>query len=424
MDGVSGQGTAWSDTRVRTPGGERLHGEVRLPALDGIDPIDDPALDVVGRVISFHRTLLGIGAGAGLLLGAGIAGPGVLRRLGGGAAGALLGLGAAFGVARLGEVVTGRGAPDSTAFVTDVPGADTHARRGEAGERLRVVNWNVRDLIGPDGHVRTDSDAVDAIAEVIERERPDVLVLQELGQGSPSGAMVDGLTELARRLGASDAVLVPNGYRAGGGTKGGAVLTFGDAQVQDARGIRHPDARGDGILRRISGIRDLLAGAGFGPARDAKEGGYFPRTTADVLVTTAGGTDVRVLGVHLSGNGTGIGGTKDSAGHERQLGAIAGTLDAWDGPTLLLGDFNVRSGSPTHEWERQRLATSGLEDAFTALGIDHEGAPTFPSRNPRAQIDRIYASPQLAPVTAHVADDETARAGSDHLPLVAEFELR
>lgn len=425
MVGVSGQREAFSDTRVQTPGGVQLRGEVRLPSLDGIDPIEDPPPDTIGRVISFHRGLLGAGAGIGLLAGAVLARGGMLRHVAGGASGTLLGLGAAFGVARLGEVVSGRGASDSTAFVADVPGAGSTPRRGAAGERVRVVNWNVRDLIGPDGHVRTNDDAVDAIADVIAREQPDVLVLQELGQGSPAGGLVDGLAELADRLGATDAVLVPNGFRAGGGTKGGAVLTFDGARVQDARGIRHPDPGGDGFLRRLGALRTLLAGAGFGPARDAQEGGgYYPRTTADVLVTTAGGTDIRVLGVHLSGNGTSIGGTSDSSGHERQLGAVAGTLDAWQGPTLLLGDFNVRAGSATHAWERERLNDGGLEDAFATLGIEPPDARTYPSSAPARQIDRIYASDELVPVTARVASDASARAGSDHLPLVAEFEVR
>ncbi len=417
MVGVSGQPVAWSDTRVRTPGGEPLRGDVRLPQLDGIDPIHDPIVDAVGRTIGFGRPMIGAGAGVGLVAGVLLGGSGFLHRTGGGVLGGVLGAAAGFAAARLLEHATGRASSSSDAFVRDVDGAGTSARRGSQGERLRVVDWNVHDLIGPDGHVRTNGDAVDAIAEVIAREQPDVLVLQEVSQRSVPGGMVDGLGELAARLGATDAVLVPNGYRLGGSVKGGAILTFGETHIQDARGIRHPDMHGSGPIRRIKGLRDALAGAGYGPARDAQSTGYYPRTTTDAIITTPGGTDVRVLGMHLSGTGIRIGGTSDASGHQRQLGAIIGTLDAWDGPTLLLGDFNVRSGSDVHEWERDALGAAGLADALAGLGIDPADAPTFSSRAPRAQIDRVYASDELTPTSAAVLDDDRARAGSDHLPV-------
>lgn len=424
MDAVRGQ--VWSDTRVRTPGGAPLQGAVRLPELPGVEPVRDPLLDTIGRLVSEHGTLLGAGTGVGLLAGAALPTGGVLRRLGGGMLGAMAGAAAAIGVARVAELASGRGAADSRAFVHDVPGAGSTPRHGRSGERLRVLNWNVRDLIGPDGRIRTDDAAVDAIERVVARERPDVLVLQEVSQDFVLGGFADGLQELAERLGATDAVLVPNGLRASGRAKGNAVLVFGDARIQDARGLRHPDPDGAGIVRRTGGLVAALEHVGLElPERLRRP--YFPRTTADVLVTTAGGTDLRVLDVHLSGTGVHTGGTPGSdAAQYRQLAPLAATLDAWRGPTLLMGDFNVRGGTRHHAVERDILGAAGMRDLLVEAGHEPgaDSARTFPATGPTKGIDRAYASAGLALRDARVLSDPDARAGSDHLPLVTELEVR
>lgn len=420
------RGQVWSDTRVRTAGGAPLHGAVRLPELPGVEPVQDPVLDTIGRLVSERRLLLASGVGAGLLAGSVFPGGGLLRRLGGGLLGAIAGAAATMGVARLAELASGRGAPDSDAFVHDVAHASSTPRRGESGERLRVLDWNVRDLIGPDGRVRTDDAAVDAIERVVMRERPDVLVLQEVSQDFMLGGFANGLQELAERLGASDAVLVPNGVRASGRVKGNAVLVFGDARIQDARGLRHPDPGGAGVLRQTIGALAPLEQLGM-ELPDALRRPYFPRTTADVLVTTAGGTDVRVLDVHLSGTGVHTGGTPGSDDAQyRQLAPVAATIDAWRGPTLLMGDFNVKGGTSHHAVEREILGAAGMRDLLVEAG--HEpgaaSARTFPATGTAKGIDRAYASNEFALHDARVLSDPDARAGSDHLPLVTELELR
>jgi endonuclease/exonuclease/phosphatase family metal-dependent hydrolase len=311
-------------------------------------------------------------------------------------------------------------------LLRDVAGAGTSPRRGEAGEQLRVLNWNVRELIGNDGIVRTDDDGLDAIVEVVAREHPDVLVLQEVSQGSVLSEMSDNLDELVRRTGATDAVLVPNGMRASGKAKGQAVLTFGDARIQDARGLRHEDPLGDGVGRRV------LAGAS--PLRmigvrlpDSLPDTYMPRTSADVLVTTAGGTDVRVLNEHLSGTSSGIGGSPNSTrSQEDQLGPVADSVAAWAGPTLLLGDFNVTSGTQFHEFERRLLEGVGLHDTFDEAGVAATDLElrTFPAVRPDHNIDRAYASREFTATSVRALQDEVARRGSDHVPVLVEARIR
>jgi len=398
LDSVRGQ--LFTDRRVRTYEDELMLGEVRLPALPGVEPSRDTPLDWISRRTWEHPLLTFGGAAAGALLGAGMS-HGVLGRIGGGVLGATIGAAAGLGMAAIASAITGRESPTTEAHVRQVPGAGTTPRHRSVGEQIRVMDWNVHQLTGVHGDVGYDRGAVDAIAATVAREHPDVLVLQEVSQGAVEVGRRDELAILAERLGATDAVLVPNGIRAGGRLKGNAVLTFGDARIQDARGLFMPDP--------------------------SNEAGYFPRSPADVIVTTAGGTDVRILNSHLSGTGKGSGGTPGSdAAQERQLVPLAATVDAWKGPTILTGDFNVNGGTGHHAFERRVLASAGLRDVFAAMGIapDDERLHSFSSTNPTRNIDRAYVSTEFGVTGARVLQDPTASAGSDHLAVVTDLVVR
>ncbi|MCW2921372.1 MAG: endonuclease/exonuclease/phosphatase family protein [Thermoleophilia bacterium] len=420
MDAVRGQ--LYSDTRVRTVGGEPLHGQTRLPELPDVEQLHESFFDRSTRLFHDNRRMSLGGMGVGALFGVAST-RGVFGRLGGGLLGASLGALAAMSVTAVANVVSGRSSTSTQAHVRDVPGATSTPRTGETGEHLRVMDWNIHQLTGHED-IGFDPEALDGLAATVERERPDVLVLQEVSQGAMEAGGKDQLAILAERLGATDAVLVPNGMRPDGGRKGNAVFTFGDAAIQDARGLRMPDPEGSGVLRRSKLAIGLLEYLGIDvPARF--EGGYFPRTPGDVIVTTAGGTDVRVVDVHLSGTGMGSGGTPGStSAMERQLVPLAATLDAWEGRTILSGDFNVRGGTTEHDFEERTLNGAGLDDVATTLGIEpgSEELRSWPSYGPAYKgIDRMYVSDGLRPVQMHVVRDADAIRSSDHLPVVTDM---
>lgn len=78
-------------------------------------------------------------------------------------------------------------------------------------------------------------------------------------------------------------------------------------------------------------------------------------------------------------------------------------------PALLAGDFNAEPDSASLRLFRQ----SGL------FAPSHDGAPTFPSSDPRRRIDFV-----LAPASWTVLEEATlASTLSDHLPVVATFAL-
>lgn len=80
-------------------------------------------------------------------------------------------------------------------------------------------------------------------------------------------------------------------------------------------------------------------------------------------------------------------------------------------PLAVAGDFN--------DWGTQvqrALATMGLRECGDGL------SPTYPSRLPLVQLDRVYAR-GLKPLAQQVPRGAVWARMSDHLPLIAEFKL-
>lgn len=392
-----------------------------LPAVDL--PEHEPALlDRLGGQLRERTALVATasaGAGLGVALLAGRRGAnalGVLAAAGRGAAlGAVVGVGTGMALDALrGEPRPGR-----------APAVSSAAAPAATGERLRVMSFNIHGAAGPPGSHLGGAIELERVARTIERERPDVVLLQEVDRFALQSSFADVLGSLADRLDADGGVLTGSVRNATGRESGTAVLTFNGVEVADARGLRSPDPRGDGLLRRAAGAVDTFAGwiteAATGTERSPLGmPEYRPRTTSDVLVTTPAGAAVRVLSGHFSWPADGIDHPR------RQVDPIAGLLDGWQGPTIIGADFNVRSGTPHGDREAAVLGQAGLVDAFTAAGLpatapERGSFGTGPGGPP---IDRVYGSRQLAVERARVmpfAPDEPA--ASDHRPIVVDYRL-
>ncbi len=80
-------------------------------------------------------------------------------------------------------------------------------------------------------------------------------------------------------------------------------------------------------------------------------------------------------------------------------------------PLLVAGDFN-----DTEPFVRKALAGSGLR-SFADSNV-----ATFPSRLPLVQLDHVFAR-GMEPVSLHAPRGAIWGRMSDHLPLIAEFDL-
>jgi len=86
------------------------------------------------------------------------------------------------------------------------------------------------------------------------------------------------------------------------------------------------------------------------------------------------------------------------------------------GPRLLIGDFN--------EWT-QGLTTKLLRSSFQTFRPRHAGRfpRTFPGLLPVFTLDHCYYEAPLELVDTHLWRTREALVASDHLPLVADFEI-
>lgn len=223
---------------------------------------------------------------------------------------------------------------------------------------LRVATYNIRRGIGTDR--RYDLPRVAGVLAAIDA---DVVALQEVDVAGR-----DQLATLASQL--------------------GCEAIAGPALV------RRRATTGNGLLTRLPVLRFERL--------DLSRPGREPRG-AVVADLDLGDTTLRCLCTHL-----GLRASERRAQVER----IAAALAAWEGPCLVMGDFN---------------SVGPLAYPVRRLGrlLGRAPAPaTFPAWRPLLALDRIWLRPRAALRRVSVPAGPDARVASDHRPLTAEIDLR
>lgn len=231
-------------------------------------------------------------------------------------------------------------------------------------ERLTVVAYNIRMGFGLDG--RFD---LTGLAEVVERQRPDVVLLSEVDRAWLLNGGHDTLDLLADRL--------------------GMPYVFGPAA---------DPVWGDAVLSRWP-VRDprTLPLAAVG----APTGAQALAVTLDL----GDGVRTAVVSTHLQ--------PPPGKGPVVQARAVAdfATRYAAGRPLVVAGDLNTEPGDEAFA----EFTDAGLVDALAAA----RPLATSPADDPRQQIDHIFVSPGLTPGDP-VAPRSTA---SDHLPVAVTVTL-
>ena len=94
-----------------------------------------------------------------------------------------------------------------------------------------------------------------------------------------------------------------------------------------------------------------------------------------------------------------------------QLGALYSMFREVEKPVIVAGDFNALWGDRELDLF---LAASGLQNANV------DGLPTFPSRQPKRQLDFVLHSPEIS-----ITHFEVPHVNfSDHLPVICDFEVK
>ena len=206
------------------------------------------------------------------------------------------------------------------------------------------------------------------IAEVIASYDPDIVALQEVDVNRLRSGAVDQAAELGKRLG---------------------------LEVHFATAVeRGPERYGIATLTRLPALAARHIYLPIHPL------GTEPRCALTTRLAWTGG-EVEMVNTHLS---------TLFRERPRQVAALVAACKCE--ALIIAGDFNCTPLSPAYRFLRRGLRSATFM------------ARTWPSYAPFAPIDHILFRGRLTVVEACAWRGGPAREASDHLPVVAELELR
>ncbi|MCB9422853.1 MAG: endonuclease/exonuclease/phosphatase family protein [Ardenticatenaceae bacterium] len=228
---------------------------------------------------------------------------------------------------------------------------------------IRVMTYNLHNGFDPQGYL-----GMEALAQVIEAQQPDVVALQEVSRGWAMNGSLDMMAWLSRRL------EMPYIYD----------------------GTADP-IWGNGLLSRYPILESELVSL---PTDDLPIKRGFIWAKIDT-----GGQPLNIIATHFH---------HPLDGSPIRVLEAETILDYWggNGRTLIMGDLNAEPGSPEIEMLRQ----AGFSDAADTTGA----SPTFtyPSTGPDEHIDYIWLTPDLT-ASDFVIPPEPA---SDHLGIAITID--
>lgn len=248
---------------------------------------------------------------------------------------------------------------------------------------LKVMTFNIRYGTAKDGEFHWPARRA-LVLEVIRREQPDVLALQE--------ALAFQLEELAPVL----ADYEKYGQHRNGGLSGefsGVYVRHNTCEVADFGEIW------------LSPTPQVVGAKGWDAA--------LPRMAVWVELTLAMGERIRVYGTHF-----------DHRGAEARLNSAALMVEHAQGgpPSILMGDFNAEPDSPPIAVFLAAGYRSALQicDPNNDLGTFNG----FQNPQPTRRIDDVFCSPGLQPIRARILEDRVEGIWpSDHFPVVATVQF-
>ena len=242
---------------------------------------------------------------------------------------------------------------------------------------LRVITYNIHRAIGVDRRFRPER-----IVRILSHYDPDVVLLQEVDEGAPRSRELNLAKELAASAGYPHFALGHN-VSLKKGRYGNATLS------------RFPILRERNI--------DLSVDESW-----IRRG--CQHTTLDLNVD---GLRLEVFNLHLGLSARERAKQVDLLKRSHEFSSVdAGT------PVLVGGDFN--------DWRSllQPLFTNGLDFgcATERKRGPYRCIPTYPSFSPQGGLDRLYHR-GMRLLSVHSCRLQVARVASDHLPVMAEFQV-
>jgi endonuclease/exonuclease/phosphatase family metal-dependent hydrolase len=246
--------------------------------------------------------------------------------------------------------------------------------------RLRVMTYNIHRAIGVDRRFRPER-----IIRVIGNHDPDIVLLQEVDDGVPRSRGLDLALELAADMGYPHMAVGHN-------------VTLRKGRYGNATLSRHP------ILRE----RNIDLTIGNWKRRGCQH-------TAIALESRAGRIHhLEVFNLHLG-----------LSAHQRdlQVALLARSRELVSLPAdvgcLVGGDFNDWRSRLLPFFTRQMRFRSATERSLKG----DKAIRTYPAFFPRGPLDRIYYRGPIRLLSARRCRLRLSRIASDHLPIIADFEI-
>jgi endonuclease/exonuclease/phosphatase family metal-dependent hydrolase len=237
---------------------------------------------------------------------------------------------------------------------------------------IRVATYNVHKCRGLDGRV-----GVERIARVLREIDADIVAMQEVVRVLSATSSHDQSRHIAAEAGYAHHCFGEN-RPLSGGTYGNATLSRWPIEHWTNYDLSHARRERRGCLR------------------------------TDIRVS---GKLLHVMNVHL---GTGF--MERRAQARTLLGPRVLGREDLKCPRLVIGDFN--------EWTRG-LVTQMLSAKFASAELNPRPwrMRSYPGILPVLHLDHMYFDPKLKLGNFHLHRSRLALVASDHLPLVAEFEI-
>src|SRR5687767_10707963 len=238
-----------------------------------------------------------------------------------------------------------------------------------AKKTLRVMTYNIHVGVGMDKKLD-----LQRIADVINRERPDLIGLQEVDRGVKRTEGKDEIAELAKMTGLKYAFAHNLDYQ--GGQYGVAILSRFPIRAIDHRKYENRlEAERRGMIR--------------------------------VEVEVSGKT-IDFVTTHLD--------YQHDAGRLFEAQQMLRFLQEVKGPLIIVGDFNDEPFGTAY-----KLMQTSFDDAWVVSRAKEPGL-SYPADKPAKRIDYIFTrrTDRVRAKKAWVVNT----LASDHIPVVAELEIR
>jgi endonuclease/exonuclease/phosphatase family metal-dependent hydrolase len=235
-------------------------------------------------------------------------------------------------------------------------------------KNLRVMTYNIHVGVGMDKKLD-----LKRIADVITREHPDLVGLQEVDRGVARTQRKDEIVELAKLTRMEYAFAYNLAYQ--GGQYGVAVLSRFPIMAIDHRR--------------------------YGNTREKERRGMIR------VEVNAHGRTINFVNTHLD--------YQYEDGRVFEAKQLLEALNGIKGPLIVVGDFNDLPGDEAHQ-----IMISMFRDAWVESGATGDGL-SYPADKPAKRIDYIFyrAGDRIRATRAWTINS----LASDHLPVVADLRM-